>query len=71
MSRFAIQTLLTFDSSQPSFGLIEYREPESRGSLVAQLFTLEDAITEAHARAGRQPQLTVIEGRKPKSVIEQ
>lgn len=65
-ARYAIQTALVFDSSQPEYLLIEYREygEEGAGRCIGQFFKLEDAFKYAHERMNVPPQLTEIEGDK-------
>lgn len=48
--RYAIQTAIAFDSSEPEYLLLEYGD-DSVGRMIGQFFKLEDAFVHLHERA--------------------
>lgn len=47
--RYAIQTGIVFDSSEPEYLLIEYGN-DGAGRLIGQFFKIEDAFVHLHER---------------------
>ncbi len=70
--RYTVQTAVTFDAQEPQYLLVEWfgAGGDNAGRCVGQFHKLEDAIAYAHERRGTRPQLTVIEGRRPRAPKE-
>jgi hypothetical protein len=66
-ARYAIQSAIVFDDSQPEYLLIEYNGESGAGQCVGAFFKVEDAILEAHHKAGA-PDLRLRAVRSPQLV---